>query len=79
MMTPKKLIAIIAVAITFCSSNAQQIKLPESSTISILTCDTGNELHTLFGHTALRINDPENNFDAVYNFGYFDFGTPNFY
>lgn len=58
---------------------AQNITLSDKTTISVVTCDAGTQLHSLFGHTALRINDPINNFDAVYNFGYFDFNTPNFY
>lgn len=60
-------------------TSAQNLKLSDNAQISILTCDVGQELHTLFGHTAIRINDAENGFDAVYNFGYFDFSTPNFY
>jgi len=53
--------------------------LSEKATISLLTCDSGNELYSLFGHTALRVNDPGNGIDHVYNYGYFDFRTPNFY
>lgn len=53
--------------------------LSDKAEISLLTCDSGNELYSLFGHTALRVNDPVNNLDAVYNYGYFDFRTPNFY
>lgn len=51
---------------------------PEAK-FSILTIGKGQELHSLFGHTALRIADEKNGFDIVYNFGYFDFNTPNFY
>ena len=58
---------------------SQTIILSEKTQVSVLTCDSGIQLHSLFGHTALRINDPVNGFDAVYNFGYFDFNTPNFY
>lgn len=58
---------------------SQQLILSEKATVSVLTCDQGNQLHSLFGHTAIRINDPVAGFDAVYNFGYFDFNTPNFY
>ncbi|MFV5698642.1 DUF4105 domain-containing protein [Flavobacterium sp. ZT3R17] len=46
--------------------------------MSVLTCGTGNESYSLFGHTAIRINDPYNNIDVVYNYGAFDFNTPNF-
>lgn len=56
-----------------------QANFSDKTQISILTCDSGSELYSLFGHTGLRIFDPINNIDVVYNFGMFDFGTPNFY
>jgi hypothetical protein len=31
-----------------------------------------------FGHTAVRITDTEHFIDIVYNYGAFDFNTPNF-
>lgn len=46
--------------------------------ISILTCLPGQEVYSVFGHTAIRIIDREKNIDQVYNFGMFDFETPNF-
>jgi Domain of unknown function (DUF4105) len=61
------------------STFSQFQKLSETAKISILTCGSGNELYSIYGHTAIRINDPENNLDTVYNYGYFDFNTPNFY
>jgi len=57
---------------------SQNIKLSKKALVSIITCDTGNESYSLFGHTAIRIKDEANNFDAVYNYGAFDFATPNF-
>lgn len=60
------------------SSNGQSIKLSNNSRVSVITCDTGNESYSLFGHTAIRIVDSENNLDLVYNYGAFDFATPNF-
>jgi hypothetical protein len=56
----------------------QPILLSEKTRASVLTCDTGNESYSLFGHTAIRISDSENNLDVVYNYGAFDFRTPNF-
>ena len=47
--------------------------------ISIITCGPGEELYSLFGHTALRIVDSVNNSDIVYNWGGFTFDQPNFY
>ena len=59
-------------------SFSQNPILSKNSHVSILTCDTGNESYSLFGHTALRIWDTDNNLDIVYNYGAFDFNTPNF-
>ena len=60
------------------SSFGQPILLSENARASVITCETGNESYSLFGHTAIRIIDLENNIDAVYNYGAFDFNTPNF-
>lgn len=46
--------------------------------ISILTCAPGEDVYTAWGHTAIRIVDSVNQTDVVYNFGTFDFNTPNF-
>ncbi len=46
---------------------------------SIITCGPGAELYSSFGHTAIRIHDPESGYDMVYNYGMFDFNAPNFY
>lgn len=56
---------------------AQQ--LSDKASITLLTCGPGSELYSVFGHTAIRVHDPENAIDTVYNFGTFDFDTPNFY
>ena len=56
-----------------------QIPLNKNAEISILTCEKGNELYSLFGHTAIRIQDTSNDLDVVYNYGTFDFATTNFY
>jgi hypothetical protein len=56
-----------------------QMALAETAKVSILTCQEGNELYSLFGHTAIRISDEANGLDVVYNYGTFDFKTENFY
>ncbi|MGZ9675135.1 Lnb N-terminal periplasmic domain-containing protein [Flavobacterium sp. GNP001] len=57
---------------------AQPLSLSPQSKVSVLTCGTGNESYSLFGHTAVRVQDATTGFDAVYNYGAFDFKTPNF-
>jgi hypothetical protein len=46
--------------------------------ISLLTCDTGQDLYAAFGHSALRIRDGQGD-DYVFNYGTFDTDTPHFY
>lgn len=60
-------------------SFGQNYPLSPEAKISILTCGSGEELHSIFGHTAIRIKDNLRGIDDVYNFGMFDFNTPNFY
>lgn len=58
---------------------AGQQYLSEQSTVSLLTCAPGHELYTRYGHTALRVQDPVNQLDVVFNYGIFDFNTDHFY
>lgn len=44
--------------------------------VSIVTCDPGPDVYELCGHAALRIRD--NQMDSVWNYGIFDFTSPNF-
>lgn len=44
----------------------------------LLTCAPGTETYSIYGHSALRIVIPDKKTDAVYNWGVFDFSTPNF-
>lgn len=57
---------------------SQSILLSKDAKISILNCGTGNESYSLYGHTAIRIQDRINFLDLVFNYGTFDFSTPNF-
>jgi hypothetical protein len=52
---------------------------PDSIISSVLTVSPGNELYSTFGHTAIRIRDLKNKTEFVFNYGTFDFNTPNFY
>ncbi len=64
----------------FLNINASaQDRLSASARISLLTASPGEELYSVFGHSALRVVDPETGLDEVYNYGTFDFDTPNFY
>ena len=47
--------------------------------ISILSIGEGPSLVDAFGHTAIRVKDVELKNDVVFNFGVYDFNSPNFY
>ncbi len=49
--------------------------LSDEATISVLTASPGIDIYSLFGHTAIRILDPQNLPDAdwVFNYGTFSF------
>lgn len=50
----------------------------DSIRLSLLTCAPGEEIYSLFGHTAIRYENPSQGIDAVFNYGLFSFNTPNF-
>ncbi|MCH7409727.1 DUF4105 domain-containing protein [Belliella sp. DSM 111904] len=52
--------------------NAQNVQ------ISLLTCDPGDQIYSVFGHSAIRVLDQETGEDLVYNYGTFDFDAPFF-
>ena len=57
---------------------AKPFTLSGQSEVSILSCGPNNEVYALYGHTAIRVNDPAQNIDLVFNYGVFSFDTPNF-
>ena len=52
--------------------------LTNNAQISILTFDSGNSLIDSFGHTAIRVKDLNTGADYVFNYGVYNFKTPNF-
>ena len=46
--------------------------------VYLVTCGPGTDTYSIYGHGALRIAIPAQNIDNVYNWGVFDFSTPNF-
>lgn len=68
---------IIVVALFFANSVSGQY-LSEKAEISLLTYAPVNEIHTVFGHSSIRVFDPERQLDVVFNYGMFDYAAPNF-
>jgi multisubunit Na+/H+ antiporter MnhB subunit len=46
--------------------------------VSVLTCAAGEDIYTVWGHTAVRVIDSTKGTDIVFNYGTFDFNEPNF-
>ncbi|KUJ63770.1 hypothetical protein AR687_00855 [Flavobacteriaceae bacterium CRH] len=74
----KKTLLSLLLLLSFSIGFGQSIPLSKEAKISVITCGLGNETYSYFGHTAIRVADPVNNIDVVYNYGAFDFRTPNF-
>jgi hypothetical protein len=57
-----------------------QMLVARSPIVSVLTCSPGSELYSVFGHSALRVQDSLDGkfYDVVYNYGTFEF-TDDFY
>ena len=70
----------IGLLLTFASIvSAHNIHMSDEARISLLTCTPGEELYTRYGHTAIRVCDPQNDLDIVFNYGIFSFYTEHFY
>ena len=52
--------------------------MADSTDVYLVTCAPGNATYSIYGHTALRICVRGTEIDRVYNWGIFDFSTPNF-
>ncbi|MFG6687650.1 DUF4105 domain-containing protein [Mariniflexile sp. HNIBRBA6329] len=57
----------------------QQNILSDQAEISVLTIGPGASLNDAFGHSGFRVKDPVKGIDLVFNYGVYDFETPNFY
>ncbi len=77
MQSPTKLVPLLLWLLLICT--AARAQLSSNAQISVITCGPGDELYSTFGHSAFRVQDPGNGLDLVYNYGTFDFNTPNFY
>lgn len=57
-------------------SPAMPVSSPDTMTVSLITCYPGKQVYELYGHSAIRIRNAE--FDSIWNYGVFDFNSPNF-
>lgn len=74
----KKILLLFLLGILSIPAIAQP-KLSEEARISLMTsAPYDEEVFTVYGHAALRIYDPKQNIDYIFNYGIFDFSKPNF-
>lgn len=73
----KRLFLIISVVL-FLKTPVVFSQMSNGPEVYLITCGPGTETYSLYGHTALRIVMPDNQSDIIYNWGLFDFSTPNF-
>lgn len=59
-------------------NSAELPKAGGRAVFSLLTADPGKRVWSQYGHTGIRYVDPENGADIVFNYGLFDFSSPNF-
>ena len=56
-----------------------QPKLSEETEVSLMTsAPYDEEVFTVYGHAAIRVHDPKQKIDYIFNYGIFDFSKPNF-
>ncbi len=77
----KKIVLVIISIFAFIHSatSQQQLQLTKNAQISVITIAPGDELADSFGHSAFRVRDTFLSIDYVYNYGVYNFNTPNFY
>lgn len=75
----KIVLAFSACLFVVLSSFSQTKRLSPDAEISVLTIGQGSSLNDAFGHSGFRIKDTRLGIDEVYNYGIYNFNTPNFY
>lgn len=73
-----RLFLFILISTFVFQTNTHAQTLSPDASVSILTCDPGQDVYSMYGHTAIRITDPEQKLDIVFNYGLFSFDAPNF-
>ncbi|QCX38834.1 DUF4105 domain-containing protein [Aureibaculum algae] len=75
----KRSIIFILFLLFIVNGFSQQITLSDQAEISVITVDPGHNLYDTFGHSAFRVRDKVLRMDLAFNYGIFDYNTPNFY
>ncbi|MBR2493424.1 MAG: DUF4105 domain-containing protein [Paludibacteraceae bacterium] len=81
-MKYKLLILLLFFCVANCFATTKRYKAwtqdISNTEISVLTCSPGDQIYSIFGHTAIRVSNPNTGLDAVVNYGLFDFNQDSF-
>ena len=81
-MKYKLLISLLIFSVANCFATTKRYKAwtedISNTEISVLTCSPGDQIYSIFGHTAVRVCNPNIGLDAVVNYGLFDFSQESF-
>lgn len=72
-------VRILFLLVLISVQNVFSQQLSPDATVNVLTIGPGAHLNDAFGHSAFHIQDDSQNIDLVFNYGVYDFDTPNFY
>ena len=72
----KRFAALLCLAVL--SATAHLFASDDSIRVTLLTCSPGQEVYQLYGHTAIRCQQPSRGLDAIFNYGVFDMSKPHF-
>jgi hypothetical protein len=72
----KSIVILLVVLTSF--NNGLFSQSAQDTTIYLLTCSPGTATYSIYGHSAIRVVIPHIKSDQVFNWGVFDFSTPNF-
>jgi hypothetical protein len=75
----KKITATLLAVFCFWLPVFSKAVLSQKSKVSLITCGPGEALYEAFGHSAIRVYDPAQGLDVIFNYGVFDFNQSNFY
>ena len=74
----KKAILFLCLFLLSIDMSAQYV-MDDTSEISLLVGGASEEeMFTVYGHAAIRVHDPQQKLDYLFNYGLFDFSKPNF-
>lgn len=74
----RNLFIIFVLICSLFSPTGLKAQLSNEATISIITCRAGDDIYNTFGHSAIRVKDPNTRLDVIYNYGMFSFKEEGF-